>query len=124
MTASPADIKHARDLLGWGLVLITVGLIRIVEGGLSFLTIWPYFVLASALAYLWHPDITSTGRRSWAGPLWLVYVAVWGMLTVHHAFGLNYQNAWPLLMIGGGVWLVWHGIENPQGCSGRSRSQR
>lgn len=123
MPVSPADVKHARDMLGWGLVLITIGVIRIVEGGLSFLTIWPYFILAIALAHFWHPDVTSTGRRSRAGAVWLLFVAAWGYITVHHVFGLTYQTSWPLLLIGGGISLVWHAIENPHGCSGQRRSQ-
>jgi hypothetical protein len=118
MTPSPADIKRARDLLGWGLLLITVGMVRIVEGGLSVLTTWPYFVLTFAVAHFWHPDVSSTGRRTRAGAVWLLMVAGWGILTVEHAFGLHYGNSWPLLLIGGGISLVWHALEEPGRCGG------
>lgn len=124
MTPSPADVKHARDVLAWGLVLIAVGSIWYVEGSLPILRLWPYVMLAIALAHLWHPEITSTGRRSWAGAFWLLFIAVWAFLTVNHVYGLDYHNSWPLLMIGGGIWLVWHSLENPgRGGCGRHGSR-
>jgi hypothetical protein len=100
-----------------------IGAVRIVEGELSVLTSWPYLVLAMALAHFWHPDVSSTRRKARAGAVWLLLVAAWGFATVHRAFGLHYGNSWPLLMIGGGISLVWHALENPAGCSGRQRSR-
>ena len=50
MTAAPEDIKRARDLLTFGLILLTLGTIRIMEGGIDFPRVWPLFILAAAAA--------------------------------------------------------------------------
>lgn len=116
MTAAPEDVKRARDLLGWGLVLVTLGTLRLKEGGIELRTVWPLLILAIAVAHLWHPELTKDGRRSRAGAVWLLFVALWGVVTVNHVYGLDYSTSWPLLLIGGGVMIVWHSFERP--CNG------
>ena len=113
MTAAPEDVKRARDMLGWGLVLVTLGTLRITEGGVELRTVWPLLILAIAVAHLWHPELTKDGRRSRAGAVWLLFVALWGVVTVNHIYGLDYSTSWPLLLIGGGVLIVWRAVESP-----------
>ena len=115
MTAAPEDVKRARDMLGWGLVLLTLGSIRLMEGGIEFRTVWPLLILALAVAHLWHPELTKGGRQSRAGAVWLLFVALWGIVTVNHLYGLDYSTSWPLLLVGGGVLIVWRAVESPRG---------
>jgi hypothetical protein len=119
MTAAPEDIKRARDLLTFGLILLTLGTIRIVEGGIDFVRVWPLFILAAALAHLRHPELMKSGRQSRAGAVWLLFVAGWGIVTMNHLFGFDYTTSWPLLLIGGGVIIVWRSLLSPSGCSNR-----
>lgn len=119
MTAAPEDVKRARDLLALGLILLTLGTIRIMEGGIDFPRVWPLFILAIALAHLRHPEPKKDGRQSRAGAIWLLFVAGWGIVTVRHMFGLGYSTSWPLLLIGGGIAIVWGSFGNPNGCANR-----
>jgi hypothetical protein len=113
MTTTPEDVKRARDMLGWGLLIMTIGIVRLTEGAIEFRTAWPLFILTIAAAHFWHPELTKDGRRSRAGAVFLLFVALWGMVTVHHLYGLDYSTSWPLLLIGGGVMIVWRSVERP-----------
>ena len=123
MTAAPEDVKRARDQLGWGLVLVTLGTLRIMQGGIELRTVWPFLILAIALAHLWHPERTKSGRPGRSGAVWLLFVAFWGIATVHHLFGLDYSTSWPILLIGGGVMIVWGALEKPNGCGNQPGMQ-
>lgn len=104
-----------------GLIVIVVGLAMLADRtGFDGLHLsgryWPLILIALGLVKLAGapgPD----GRRGSLRPgAWLVFVGFWGLVSEFHAFGLNYGNSWPLLVIGAGLGIVWRAFEKPAGC--------
>lgn len=44
------------------------------------------------------------------GGVWLIGIGIWMALAQTHAFGLDYHNAWPLLIILSGVMMLMRGL--------------
>jgi hypothetical protein len=50
-------------------------------------------------------------RGSSAGGIWLIGVGAWMLVSQNHILGLTYHNAWPLLVVLGGVIMVTRGLK-------------
>jgi hypothetical protein len=97
----------------FGLVVMTVGvlffLIETTTLDLRPSTRWiPPAVMAIGLAKFISPGTQVNGRpRSRSGGFWLLWIGTWGLVNEYRLFGLYYPTSWPLLMIGGGLSIVW-----------------
>jgi hypothetical protein len=49
----------------------------------------------------------------WSGA-WLVIIGVWLQLIRLHAFGLNYGNSWPLILIASGAGITLRALLDPK----------
>jgi hypothetical protein len=122
-----------------GIERVTFGLIVMIGGVLLLLDRagavdivvstrwWPPPVLALGLARFIGPGMRTDGRpRSRAGGFWLVYIGFWGLANEYRTFGLEYATSWPLLMVGGGLSIVWDALfassESCRATTGDARS--
>jgi hypothetical protein len=96
--------KIDRTALGAGFVLITIGVLMLVERysvlefGDLMRRFWPMVLILIGI-----PKLV---RRAtlWNG-LWLIAIGTWLQLIQFRFLGMNYGNSWPLLLIvlGGGM---------------------
>jgi len=100
-TTGAVDIHLGR--LFPSLVLITIGTAMLDRGPMSCGS------RASATG------ANDSGRRrrrgSATGGIWLIGVGAWMLVSQNHILGLTYHNAWPLLVVLGGVILVTRGLK-------------
>ncbi len=64
---------------------------------------WPLVPIAVGLTMLLQPR--GSGNRAFGG--FLVVVGVWVLLDDFDIIGVSLSDAWPLLLIGFGGWIVW-----------------
>jgi hypothetical protein len=96
--------KRVDGLMG-GLILIAVGAVFLLlqQGILRMAGIWdwwPLIVVAMGLGKL-----VSGGAKRRRDGLWLLFVGGWLLANTQHLFGLNWQNSWPVMVIGLGMLL-------------------
>jgi hypothetical protein len=87
-------------------VLLFLGKVEML--GLPSLTAcWPLVLVGLGLDQLTKPD--SNGRGTW-----LVVLGCWLLAVSLDLFGLTVWNSWPLLLVAGGMILVWQAVEEPE----------
>jgi hypothetical protein len=104
-----------------GIVVIVVGLAMLADRtGFNGLHLsgryWPLILIALGLVKLAGAPGRDGRHRSSRPGAWLVFVGFWGLVSEFHAFGFDYGNSWPLLVIGAGLGIVWRAFEKPAGC--------
>lgn len=90
--------------LGAGLILITIGVLMLVDRfsvldfGWAVRHFWPLALILIGIPKLVHR------KTVWKG-LWLIFIGTWLQLIQLHVLGMTYRNSWPLLLIaiGGGM---------------------
>lgn len=103
-----ADVRRrsSRRRLWWGLVLITVGVLFMLDryGVIEIGTVWRYWpalVIASGVGHLLWPD---TGNR--ARGLFPIGIGLWLFACQFHWHGLNYTNGWPVILVIAGLSML------------------
>jgi len=84
-------------------VLITLGALIVVEKG-GF--VYGY----RGRGEDGRPRMRARKRGGAMSGLWLIGIGAWMMLVQTHAFGLNYHNAWPILIIMSGIGMLVRGV--------------
>ena len=105
----------ASSLCGYGLALWTPKLVMesfgldLVSTGNFVASLWLIGGCAGVFAGGWFADRLGTGERGWYARLpaiaWLLSIPAWGL----GLFAPNLWTAWPLLVIGSGINILWLG---------------
>ena len=101
--------------LFFGVILIVFGALLLVDRVLpvEFVHGWPVLLIALGVWKLIDPPRSGRVARSRRLGSWLLFIGCWGLLGSVHAFGMRYGAAWPVLVVGAGLMLVWRSFEGP-----------
>lgn len=111
--------------IGWGLVIIAFGLLLLADRYERFDftfsgEFWPFILVALGVGRLLQAPDWAVGRTHRSG--WgLLAVGLWALAVELNLWGLTYDNAWPLLVIGFGISLVWRATSGHPMCGGPRR---
>jgi len=108
--------------LWFGLVLVALGLLMTLNRldmapALSIGRVWPVAVIGAGAAKIYD----SWGTPGAESGLGLVMTGIWFLAVNFRIFGLTYQNAWPLLIVGVGISLIWRAFLEE--AAGRGRGE-
>lgn len=85
---------------------------------------WPFILLALGSLNILAVSRPGQARGAWRPGVWLLFVGLWGLATEYELFGLDYSMSWPLLIIGGGLMIVWSAFAGGDGPSAGSGQER
>ena len=94
----------------FGTVLMIVGALlaldrlELLEMG-PLARFWPLALMAIGLSKLWQ----TWGTLDTGSGLFMVLAGLWFLVINFKVFGLTFHNAWPLLLVGAGITMVWRG---------------
>jgi len=96
--------SRRRAGFGWGLVLIGLGtwFLLITSGVLperAWRTWWPLVVVAVGVVNL----IAARDPKGVGSGVTLVGIGLWLSATVHHWYGLDWKDSWPLALVAAGL---------------------
>jgi cell wall-active antibiotic response 4TMS protein YvqF len=74
---------------------------------------WPLILVTLGVLKLSDRTRPDGSQRSARSGVWLLFVGAWGLVSEFHLFGFDFENSWPLLIIGAGALIVWRAFENP-----------
>jgi len=108
--------------LWFGLVLVGFGLLMTlnqfdIAPAIGIGRIWPVAVIGAGAAKMYE----SWGTPSAGSGVGLIMTGVWFLFVNFRIFGLSYHNAWPLLIVGVGVSIMWRALLEERG--GRNRRE-
>lgn len=78
---------------------------------------WPLILVAIGVGKLLGP--ADSGDRR--GGLWLILLGSWLIVNFQGYFGLDWATSWPLLLIAGGLMILWGAITDRGGESKEER---
>jgi hypothetical protein len=115
-----AGEPDADRALLFGLVLIVVGVAFLFDR-LAFvdleLRFWPFILIVLGAVKLLTASRPGRVSRSLRPGVWLLFIGLWLLVNENHLFGLDYETSWPLMIIGGGLMIVWRAFEGPGACA-------
>jgi hypothetical protein len=103
--------------IGMGMFFIIVG-VALLAGHYTTLPfsdpwkLWPFILIFMGIGRLieGRPD---RYRKSVS----LIFLGLWFLVCEMNLYGLTYQNAWPILIIGVGISMIWKSFYRPfYGC--------
>ena len=110
--------------LWFGLVLMAFGLVMTlnqfdIAPAIGIGKIWPVAFIGEGAAKMYD----AWGTPSAGSGIGLVMTGIWCLLVNFKIFGLTYHNAWPLLIVGVGISMMWRAfIEERGGANRRENS--
>jgi hypothetical protein len=117
-----AEQPSVLERVVFGLMVMALGLLLLLDR-LEVITfelstrLWPWVPILASVARMISPGHHADGRpRKRAPGVWLLFVGVWGLINEYRVYGLYYPTSWPLLMVGGGLMLVWGAFDTRSGC--------
>lgn len=103
-----------RNGIGFGLVLITVGLIFLADrqGYGGFGRFWPLLLIVAGASKLFFPSDSDDKhcRDSRSSGIWLVLVG--GIFLLHQNSIWRISDTWPLFIVAAGIGIIFSGILN------------
>ena len=108
---TPQRTAEMRHYLFWGLALISVGSLFLVDRlGLVAIervwNLWPAFIaLHGALAIMFAHDLAQALDGAFS-----IVVAIWIYACLEHLWGWTFYATWPVIVIAGGVVMVARGL--------------
>ena len=107
----------------WGAFIIAIGLILLADrtglvGWRYAGSFWPLLLIAIGTLKFVQPLGAHRGRSQRSGGF-LIFIGAWGLLNELHLGGLDYENSWPILVIGSGVSIVWRAWFGGSPCGAR-----
>ncbi|HAV35259.1 MAG TPA: hypothetical protein DCX52_02700 [Massilia sp.] len=104
---STENSYRQRKQMMWGLVLILVGLVFLLDrmDVLDASDIWHYWPLLLVVAGI-NQTIGYPSAKEFANGLWLVFIGFWLFAVSEGFLGLTFRNSWPLFILMWGVQLV------------------
>lgn len=106
-----SEYSHAaRKQVMWGLVLIAVGLVFLLErmdlvDVVDLRSLWHYWPLLLVAAGI-NQTIGYPSAREFSKGLWMVFVGLWLFAVFEGFLGLTFRNSWPLFLLMGGLQMV------------------
>ena len=97
----------ARKQMMWGLVLIGVGLIFLLDRMdiLDASSVWHYWPLLLVVVGI-NQTIGYPSANEFKTGLWTIFIGLWLFAVFEGLFGLTFRNSWPLVLLMAGVQLV------------------
>ncbi|THC42552.1 LiaI-LiaF-like domain-containing protein [Massilia sp. Mn16-1_5] len=97
----------ARKQLMWGLVLIGLGVIFLLDRAdlVDASTFWHYWPLLLVVAGI-NQTIGYPSAREFRSGLWTIFIGLWLFAVFEELFGLTFGNSWPLFLLMAGLQLV------------------
>jgi hypothetical protein len=97
----------ARKQVMWGLVLIAVGLIFLLDrmdlvDVRSLWHYWPLLIVAAGI----NQTIGYPSAREFSNGLWTVFIGLWLFAVFEGFLGLTFRNSWPLFLLMWGLQMV------------------
>src|SRR4029453_5684172 len=86
-----------------------------VAPALSMGRIWPVAIVGAGAAKIYD----SWGTPAAGAGVGLVMTGIWFLAIHFRVFGLTYQNAWPLIIVGVGISIMWHAFMEERGGTNR-----
>jgi hypothetical protein len=104
---STENSYRQRKQMMWGLVLIVVGLVFLLDrmNVLDASDIWHYWPLLLVVAGI-NQTIGYPSAKEFTNGLWLVFIGFWLFAVSEGFLGLTFRNSWPLFILMWGVQLV------------------
>ena len=104
---STENSYRQRKQMMWGLVLIVVGLVFLLDrmGIVDAVELWHYWPLLLVVAGI-NQTIGYPSAREFTNGLWLVFIGLWLFAVFEGFFGLTFRNSWPLFILMWGLQLV------------------
>jgi hypothetical protein len=97
----------ARKQVMWGLVLIAVGVIFLLDrmGIADLRELWHYWPLLIVAAGI-NQTIGYPSAREFSNGLWTVFIGLWLFAVFEGMLGLSFRNSWPLFLLMAGLQMV------------------
>lgn len=94
-----------------GLIILALGALMLLDRhdawGFNAMRVFPGLVLVLiGMVRLLAGDEQRARHRPRSGGVWLVLVGAWLIASQTHAFGLEFGNSWPILIVAWGVLIV------------------
>lgn len=104
---SAENSYRQRKQMMWGLVLIVVGLVFLLDrmGIADADELWHYWPLLLVVAGI-NQTIGYPSAREFTNGLWLVFIGLWLFAVFEGFLGLTFRNSWPLFILMWGLQLV------------------
>lgn len=104
---STENSYRQRKQMMWGLVLILVGLVFLLDRMDIFdaSEIWRYWPLLLVVAGI-NQTIGYPSAKEFTNGLWTVFIGLWLFAVFEGFLGLTFRNSWPLFILMWGVQLV------------------
>jgi len=104
--SNPGDGRRAATRLVFGVFLMLVGGLLIADNlGLdvpaSVWSYWPFLLIALGAIKL----VVGPGDAR-EGGFWMLLAGLYGWVSVFRIGGLAWGSAWPIFLLGAGVWIV------------------
>ncbi|TFW33386.1 LiaF transmembrane domain-containing protein [Massilia horti] len=98
------DSYHWRRQLVWGLVLVVIGVLVLLDRlGIADLWNWWHYLPLLLVVIGINRTIGYPTAGDFAGGLWLALIGIWLFATLEGMFGLNFRNSWPIVIIISGL---------------------
>lgn len=96
-----------RKQMMWGLVLIAVGVIFLLDRAdlMDASAVWHYWPLLLVVAGI-NQTIGYPSAREFRSGLWSIFVGLWLFAVFEEMFNLTFANSWPLFLLMAGLQLV------------------
>ncbi|KQQ89181.1 LiaI-LiaF-like domain-containing protein [Massilia sp. Leaf139] len=96
-----------RKQMLWGLVLIAVGTIFLLDRMdiADASSIWHYWPLLLVVVGI-NQTIGYPSAREFRSGLWTIFIGLWLFAVFENLFGLTFRNSWPLFLLMAGLQLV------------------
>lgn len=106
--------------LWFGLILVALGLMMTlhrmdIAPMANVGRVWPIAVIGAGAAKMWD----TWGTPAAGSGIGLIATGVWFLLVNFKVFGMTYHNAWPLLIVGVGISILWRAFLEERGGRGR-----
>ena len=106
----------ARKQVMWGLVLIAVGVIFLLDrmdlvDFISVRNLWHYWPLLIVAAGI-NQTIGYPSAREFCNGLWTVFIGLWLFAVFEGFLGLTFRNSWPLFLLMWGLQMVLSPVIN------------
>jgi membrane-bound ClpP family serine protease len=85
---------------------------------------WPFVLLALGSLQVVAVSRPGHERGAWRPGAWMLFVGLWGLANEYQVLGLDYTISWPLLIIGGGLMIVWSAFAGGDGRMARAGEER
>jgi thiol:disulfide interchange protein len=106
-----------RSQITFGLIIMGLGVMLLAErlhwwGVHRNVPFWPLVLILLGIARIGDRRVDRRGRpRMNRSGIWFVFMGAWGLLNEYRLFGLNYDETWPLLVIGVGAFILLQSID-------------